>query len=130
VVFKKAVLWWCVQVTLIQQVAAITVLMLVVGMFLILLHYCLMFLLKEHVVLTVTFSLTRNLTKICIFTCDKRHLMAIMRSLWSVTAYINHMSILRWCTLIVCTAYDCQSVIYCLASQVATWVPLSAEFFV
>jgi len=43
----------------------ITVLMLVVEMFLIVLQYCLMFLLKEHVALTVTFSLTRNLTEIC-----------------------------------------------------------------
>lgn len=43
----------------------ITVLMLVVGMFLIVLQYSLMFLLKEHVALTVTFSLTRDLTEIC-----------------------------------------------------------------
>jgi len=54
-----------VQVTLIQQVSVITVLMLVVGMFLIVLQYSLMFLLKEHVALTVTFSLTRDLTEIC-----------------------------------------------------------------
>lgn len=53
------------QVTLIQQVSVITVLMLVVGMFLIVLQYSLMFLLKEHVALTVTFSLTRDLTEIC-----------------------------------------------------------------
>jgi len=95
--------------------------MLVVGMFLIVLQYCLMFLLKEHFALTVTFSLTRNMAEICfpvslllvfkelntrkpsckvvissyvgfnskmflcctvlVFTNDKRHLMAVMRSL-------------------------------------------------
>lgn len=53
------------QVTWIQQVSVITVLMLVVGIFLIVLQYSLMFLLKEHVALTVTFSLTRDLTEIC-----------------------------------------------------------------
>jgi hypothetical protein len=43
----------------------ITVLMLDVEMLIIMLQYCLMFLLKEHVALTVTFSLTSNLTEIC-----------------------------------------------------------------
>ena len=51
--------------TLIQHISVITVLILLVGMFLIVLHYYLMFLMKEHVALTVTLSLTSNLTEIC-----------------------------------------------------------------
>jgi len=61
VVSHTAIFWLCLQITLIHQFLGISVLKTPVDMVVNTLHYCLMFLLEEHLMITLVSSLKWNL---------------------------------------------------------------------